>query len=329
MDKNSDSLPDENSGEASENGAQPDSAGDELIGGGGADSAEDAIAAAKDAAAGLASGGRAKLGAITTNFGAGGSTSASLKAGSPENSRAASGPAGGSSGRAKDQIRQGGRRSTARPANARGSMNQLKFASAQSRRGLGAQNRAGAFQAATDAFEGQTAPGESGTPIGGSGAGMDGGSIGAAPNTGSAGPVNQKDVTNKTCPAGTFMTQGECQYIPPQNVTPWQNIVQKALGYFIAAAVLVTLGLTLLLKAPPGPWQILGGVLIAAGVSVGILGFVLGNQIEDEYGQSLQRDAIFDEGGRAIRGETPNTTGRSNLKGVENLYQKHDFGFNK
>jgi len=297
-------------------GAAPDSAWEDPVTGGAGDGeSEDGEAAgdaAKEAMGQLAS---AKgIGTLSTNIGGAAGTSAGFS-GAPLR-----GPGGstGSSARSKNSIRSDKGRSAKTPAGRRGALKQLGFANTQSLRGRGAKSGEAGYEAASTAFEGQTSPGSAGTPIGGSGAGLGGTDTKMTPSNPAGSPVNTSGSENTTCPAGYYPFEGECSYIGGRNQTPWQGMLENANVLLIAAAIMIFAGLMLLWKAPPGPWQIFGGVLVGLGIGLVVTAFAIGNQIEDKYGQGRQRDVVYDEGGRAIRGDGRLSTDPRHIPELEN-----------
>jgi len=93
-----------------------------------------------------------------------------------------------------------------------------------------------------------------------------------------------------------------------KNVSPWQSALQRAKWSLVGAAASFAMALFLwkvlapklaasTAGAPYVPYVLVAaGIAAAVGAAMLINAFVVANQIEDKYGQKLQRDSVYDQG---------------------------------
>ncbi|MFH2203185.1 MAG: hypothetical protein ABIJ96_08740 [Elusimicrobiota bacterium] len=282
---------------------------------------EEAMRAAMDTAGGGKSGGgvsafgKPAFTKLASNLGGSGSSSARFSA------PALGGASGGGKNAAGDKaaargatsMRAGGKTIAKSPVRQRGSLNQLKFANDKSQRGLGAKTQGAGYEAASNAFEQQTGGSGIGTPIGGSGAGVGGADTAATPTNLKGDSLDSKQIEPaETCRSGFYLTPDGCVYVGNKNVTPWQSALQRAKWSLVGAGIAFAFALFMwkwvATKVPPGPWHtaILVSAGIAAAIGAGLLinAIVVANQIEDKYGQTLQKESVVDQGlRRSVQGK--------------------------
>lgn len=254
-----------------------------------------------------AGGGQGAAGAGGSGTWAPGSASAAAALGGTHSGDAAAGAAAldaalaqaraGAESPARD-MRAGALRS-ARPQPARsgkGALRQLKFADGQSRLGAATAAPERSYDAAKAAFEG--AGTGAGSPIGGAGAGEGGAGISQASTPrGVTGPVAPNG-PKLTCPSGYSLDGQSCRPLQGVNKTPYQSQADMAKAFILIGAILAALGLFLATR--PVPWmQIVGGMMLGAAAALIIAALAIGADIEKNYGQKPQRQAIDAQAARA------------------------------
>lgn len=189
------------------------------------------------------------------------------------------------------------RRNAAVPLRARTARAQLRFANQQSQGARTSATTDGASYKADAAFQGQAVQP---TPSTG-GAGVSLGNR-VAPDTasGGGGPGTPASVS-----LGAPSAPRESITIPeptvPKNVTPWQDLLNRARALLSSALVLAILGFLLLRSKTP--WlQILGGGLLGLAIWSALMASSMGDKIRNKWGQVDQDNIIKRTADKAQQG---------------------------